>query len=94
MNEEGFGFAGTSRKLIGAIFSHYITSKKCDSMSDTIPAQMWLSVADVAQKFENDEIATFAKAKFYEKFDWSQLQTPKPWENDQQEATGGRKVKN
>ena len=88
MNEEGL--SESKRTTIANIFAMYIRSGQSN---EVIPAQMWLSVVDLALKFDNDDLSTFAKAKFYEKFDWSLLQTPKPKENEK-DAAGGRKVKN
>ena len=62
------------------------------AQGDTIPANMWLTVLDVAYRTDDKQLEKLATQRFKETFDFESLRTVKLDYSEKAEGTG-RKVK-
>ena len=64
---------------------------RSDLAASEIDASSWLSVIDMTSREGMDELSDYARAMFYDKFEWDELRTDniakKSSKKDQQEAS-------
>lgn len=60
------------RKRLRQTIETFVRSERAER---EIQPTMWLSVIDLAQKLEMEEVSVYAKAMFYRGFDWDSLRT-------------------